>query len=637
MKHVIFLFVVLFGTICETFGDELAPSRSIVIESPKNTEVVLGPVMAPQSTSHWVERVRARVQSALNLDTTNLENQIQAAAHRIGTLLSPNPDGGARAKEFGLHNLATAEALQGQTLLDLGKTYRSLRKNVVGAGSPPLMNQSEIQRELNELRRLIRRLTGLKTLRSPNSTTELEAASQAIAATLAQPSSLSDRAVEQDFRNAYAKLAEVDVLEEELREVRSGISSPNVVLNVKTQFFDVFTKKPITQPINVDESQEGTRVIGRGQMVAHVSVQAIPSEGKGRLNLHVQGMGNTNVTAINKIATVRAVAKTPISVDQTLFVTTTGVDYGSRCVRACTESTLSGICVNIKRPVLRKLFTPIAKKVAEKKLEESDPQSAAKAKKEIEEQVAKQLGPAVTRANDMLQRTVWLPLASKDIEPGVSVRSTSESLDWNATQTTPWRLGAMKPSPNIPNQNSDIVVRLHESAIRNVNLFGAGLAIDEQVLRELIYDQLGLTSDSADEEPSARIASTLRLAEDDPLEVVMEDGAAVMRIRVSQVDRGGEEMIGAGVLELGYRPEKTSQGIVLKRTGPIQYTPAGDKTPIPLGENVLSLLDRFFANEFRTVPSNSDSTKVALRAVEIVIDEGWLLVGLGQEITSLVP
>ena len=171
MKHVIFLFVVLFGTICETFGDELAPSRSIVIESPKNTEVVLGPVMAPQSTSHWVERVRARVQSALNLDTTNLENQIQAAAHRIGTLLSPNPDGGARAKEFGLHNLATAEALQGQTLLDLGKTYRSLRKNVVGAGSPPLMNQSEIPRELNELRRLIRRLTDLKTLRSPNSTT----------------------------------------------------------------------------------------------------------------------------------------------------------------------------------------------------------------------------------------------------------------------------------------------------------------------------------------------------------------------------------------------------------------------------------------------------------------------------------
>src|SRR5205085_8255988 len=123
---------------------------------------------------------------------------------------------------------------------------------------------------------------------------------------------------------------------------------------------------------------------------AQSRVELRPSAEPGILCIHVDGQANVPLTARKQPATLSASNRMQFAIDQFLYVYPTGIAHVDPIIHVTSQTSLRGVSLDFRSPLIRRLATPIVARVASKNLSQGDGQAARKAQQQIEQQLAQQ-------------------------------------------------------------------------------------------------------------------------------------------------------------------------------------------------------------------------------------------------------
>ncbi|XZE51887.1 hypothetical protein SH139x_003553 [Planctomycetaceae bacterium SH139] len=244
--------------------------------------------------------------------------------------------------------------------------------------------------------------------------------------------------------------------------IRNHFSQPNVQLLVGESAVNEFVQRPVYNTGPSNECILGTRVISDTVLAGSLSARLIPASNAAKVGLSLLARFDSLGTGYQKKIRVKTRGFGDVRSELTLMLDTNGVTASPVTTFANLDSQILGISHPLR----------IVRRIAARKAAEQKPLSNKIASQRLAdrvgEQFAEQLGQQLSGGNDLAGAFDSDLLQRFDIAvPGRQWSSTSEFVklalmvrnqDQISTEVVP------APAPS----SEDIIVRVHESAIKNV-------------------------------------------------------------------------------------------------------------------------------------------------------------------------
>jgi hypothetical protein len=567
---------------------------------------------APSATfdaEGWAATARARFVLPTSERVTQVKSELLEARDRLAGELTQFPDGMAIAKEL---ELGSYEELAEKPSLDrLDKIILATR----------LARDKRVQPTIDTMRRSLRDFRATVLLAADNAAAMKFTKAVDLLAASMKGGAADPMPNYRELTDAYAYLSETRLVQDLLPPIRQRFSHFNQRLLFRQKLLDRVAQEEIKQTRDINENQDGMQINGVSHIVARPNTTLMPSESRASVAVHLDAVVNSDITGYKHPATVFAHSVVNLTIDVPVYLSDIGVDAPEPLICAVANSQLTGMCLHLKRNVFNRLLMPLAQKLAQKKLTESDPEVAEKARGEIAKMVEENRGKMIVQVNDLIQRLLWQSFEARDIAANVRFRTTSSELSWTAEYVGPGDLGSPNPAPELPAE-AELGVQFHESTFNNTDVAVAGNKINEAIYREMLYDTFKFAPEDEDENPSApRIPATLTFADTQPLRMTFDDGKLSAVLRLKEFSLNGQRYDDKlRVVRVAYKPVMSANGFSLDRDGDIEILDDGGANRVEFE----IALRRFFKPQFRSSTIQDPSKKISLRVGGLTIEDGWI-------------
>jgi len=424
-----------------------------------------------------------------------------------------------------------------------------------------------------------------------------------------------------EISQAYEFLSETRLIDDLLQPIQQQFSHANQRLDFTQGLVNRMVDREIKQPVNINKTEQGMQISGKGTFVANPTATFVPDPDKATVQIHIDGLANTNTVGQKSPATIFAKSTVRLVGDMSVNLNQLSLEAKKPTISATSRTKLTGLSLQFKCRMLNQLLNPIASKIVQKKLTESDPKLAATARTEALSQIEEYRDDLIVRVNGMIQGLLWQSFDARDIKSNLKSQTTSNALTWTAEFVGPNQLGALKPAPAFPSE-TELAVQFHESTFNNTNVSVAGRRINEAVFMEMMYDQFKFVRDSKDEDPaSTRIPASFTFADLHPLQLRFDDGVIRGQIRVKAFSLDlTNYMDTKRTIHFTYKPSLTADGFTLDRQGAIELD-AGDADST---DALKETMQRFLKPQFVSGKIQGTLSMASLKVGGISIDNGWL-------------
>lgn len=594
-------------------GSSLVAQDTSSLQPASSAVVAPTPAPQPPAATLDAEGWSATAKSRFMLPTADrvsaVKNELLAARDRLKGELSQFPDGMAIARELELPSYE--ELTEKPSLEQLDRIILSTRLARDRRVQPSI---DLVRRSLRDFRATVLLAADAMAATKFSAAIELLASSMKNAATDPMPNY-------RELIEAYKYLSETRLVDDLLPPIRQRFSHINQRVVFSQRFLNHLADQEIKQTRDINENQDGMQLTGVSHILAVPNAAFTPNESRAAVAVHLEAVVNSDITGYKHPATVFAHSVVNLTIDVPVYLSELGVEAPEPLICAVSNSCLTGMCLHLKSRVLNRLLMPLAQKVAQKKLTESDPEVAEKARGEIGKMVADNREKIIIQINGLIQTLLWQSFEARDINANVRFRTTNSEMNWTAEYVGPGDLGSPNTAPVIPAE-AEIGIQFHESTFNNTDVSVAGNKISEAIYREMLYDTFKFAPEDEDEDPTApRIPATLTFADTAPLRLRFDDGMIAGTLRLKSFGLNGKSYNdNLRVVRVTYKPQMTLDGFALNRQGEIEILDDGGADR----EEFEVALRRFFKPQFRSAIIKSPKSKVPLKVGGLTIEDGWI-------------
>ncbi|HUY34984.1 MAG TPA: hypothetical protein VMV69_19710 [Pirellulales bacterium] len=584
---------------------------------------------APDAVLNAIRQSRGAFHAPTEDELARAKSEAVAARDALAKELALLPNGESLGEELGLNDLAEqlgqARPDRSQSdLAELDDLQRTLQFNRASAKGP---NYDRLRAALIRYLQFLRSSAGPRVVEEYGRRIEqLEGAWRAYMA-LAPAERVRPPELAQ-VHDAYAWLARHGQATAATDRVRDAVSYPNHVMIATEHFIDRAVARPpdqpVDQPITRDETQDGTRISVRGNVKGHTHATLEPDANHGAVRVHFHGDGVSKITARRGRVTVHARGDTRVESSEMVHLSDQGAAAHAPRVNIRHRTTPYAVCVDLRSRLLRKVVGKLACRAAWKQQPTSDRQAAARARRQVDEQMRARSAEFVRGANLTIEDLEVFSLLGPDPSEKLKVSTTPTHLRWSGEYASELQFAAPSAPPAV-RPDAAAVVQIHESAINNTERLMAGRTTNEADFREMLFDQFGLVP-TGDDQIAGRVAAELTLAEHEPITVHFDDEIARMTMRLSSV-RDRREIFDAQpwTARAEYRAQVDARHLSIVRES-LTIEPADAAG----ADRVRDILSRFLVAGASRVPTRPDASKLAkeFKLGDLTFKRGWLTIVL---------
>jgi hypothetical protein len=417
-----------------------------------------------------------------------------------------------------------------------------------------------------------------------------------------------------------------------LRAVRRHYRQPNLYAFASERLAGAGINAPVNDVSPVREVILGTNVIGKAHTTGNVTLQTVPSAGRGILDILMQGRSASDNVGYNGPVTIYSKGLTNLSASKRVYVDELGLHPLPAVAVANTNTNITGVSARL-RLIERMAWKRIGQQ--EGQAEEIASQRAeARLERRIDEQAAEMLA----KAQDSFLNKFRRPLLRKGEFPRVlSIGTTSDGVTVTALHARRARFAAPGAPPPLSGEY-DLSVRVHESLVGNAGetVLG-GFTLTDVRLAELVKELRGEVPEelqiTEDKEPWS-----ITFAEDRPFSVQFTDNTCTLAIHGRRFTRGEQIIPYDMLISAKYRLEQAGNGSKLTRDGDVvaEYVNGPRQQSLQLVTFRTIIRKKFealfrpeIASDGLKLPGRWESAgKLTLK--QLAADKGWLTLGWEQ-------
>jgi|GEM_PF-2993041 len=431
---------------------------------------------------------------------------------------------------------------------------------------------------------------------------------------------------DRQLRDAFASVVRLVARNDLRSQLRQTLSQPNAIVQLSPRFVQQLTAQRVTRPINLQQAAAGTVITGQGDVQIDLSAELPESVGCCRVIVHAEGRGQIDATASRRRARVTATAAPTVSGLQPIIIDPRTITPAAAALTATMHTQLKAVSISGLLGHCR-LIRRLATRSVERQLAAADPAAARAIEAEVGRTVEAEGLLLAGRINTLLAWGVWNRLAAIDFTPEVLLANTQAGATSRTFYAQGRQLAATAPPPVAAAEQSPrvaMVTKVHESAVNNLFAGFGGLTLDEATIRALWEVQLKLSDADWERLPPARVASTITLHAEQPLEVRVANQEVQLTLRPAAGHLAGMPLSAApAVISLSYQLKPDADGLCFRRTA-CQFSGNLDAATAAAWTE---LTDLFCGRLLRPLPRyRTGITASWLRVVHAALEQGWLVV-----------
>jgi len=415
------------------------------------------------------------------------------------------------------------------------------------------------------------------------------------------------------------------------RAVRQRLSHPNVLVKVSDDLVASRLAGPVEDTSPVQDYILGTDIRGTGHTTGQVSVELVPAQTAGQLDLVFKGKVDTDAVGYNGPVRIYSTGVAEIEGRKRLSLGAERIAGSPAASQAEVSTSINDIVSNKGRALVERL----AWRRAMKQKAQAEYIAARHAEERFNERMDKQADELIAQANNDLQKKFRRPLLERRLFPELfRFQTTKDALYVTLLQAADGSLAAPGAPPEIP-QSGDLSVKVHQSAITNLtNAALSGVILDEKRFRELAQEHLGPLA--REKVPEENEDWSITFAPHQPISVTFDEGKFAITIRGQEYYADGETHPAMNVTAV-YEIRKTERGFKALRQGKLSIFPpgfdpkSGEQLP-PRIQMLRTMLERRFG-KFLTeelTPKNlvvaaEGREPVQLQLTRLETTRGWLV------------
>ncbi|MGE0536125.1 MAG: hypothetical protein AB7O68_14185 [Pirellulales bacterium] len=368
--------------------------------------------------------------------------------------------------------------------------------------------------------------------------------------------------------------------------IRREFDEPNMVVQASAALFAAGLTEEVDMQEPVREQILGASVSGTGHTVGELQVHPLADPKRALFDAEFLGINRSRTVAAQRSARISSRGYTQLEAHKLLRFTPEGIVAGCAEATACTDSQTQ--CVWSTAPCLRgRIVTRVARRRSASSKPQAEQIAAGRAADKLEVRLERRAGEQLAKANSEYWKNVRQPLVARGLFPRLDLlHTTATHVELVGMSAGLRQLGAPTPPPAI-HQTSDLVARLHESAVNNLT---QGLLAGETIRSEEVESKLGEagvkvpapeeSGEEVDEDERPRKGKwSITFADQGPIEVRFRDNGFRITIRgrrfTSQANEFEPERPynDAMVVWADYRIEQSPDGPRAIRVGDIQALP----------------------------------------------------------------
>jgi hypothetical protein len=420
-----------------------------------------------------------------------------------------------------------------------------------------------------------------------------------------------------------------------------AFNTRNVHLRASEQLVNARLSEAFTDVSSICEEIEGTKITGRGNSRGLATVELEPSAENARLKFTF--VGHTDARSVGRNGPVRFNTDVIVPFHIWTYATLTPDGQVIEPVRVQVSRTNPQV-YNIQtdfRGVLDSFVTCIAERQIDKKRDDAEAASRAKAKKRYHKQFNERLEEERLKG-EASQKELTEPLEARGLMPRhVRLASSDDHLFISMLAARGGQLGSAVPPPQWTSAG-DLNVLLAESALENLaESLLAGERFDQERVAREAEDLLGEVPDALKPSDDSEV-SAVTFASLEPARIRFSDNLLVFTLRFSAFESSDRKYTAMDVTAR-YRPEQTEDGwfLVLEELNayPPEYDPVtnprlGVRTKIQ--QRVLLrrfddvFEERIDLNDPIDIKDDQDRVTAVIEINHVKPSEGWLELGYRQ-------
>jgi hypothetical protein len=411
----------------------------------------------------------------------------------------------------------------------------------------------------------------------------------------------------------------------------------NLLVTLSVGLINARAQRPVDATHPVDEEILGTEVTGKSRTTGESTAQLEPSSDGAVLDIVFRGTAVSETVGQHRPITVETEGTTTIAARKRVVITGEGIKAAPAVAKAVTQTKTVGLQSDRDG----KLGGKLVRRVAERRIDATRPESEGIAAKNTEKQVDQNMDTEVDKmvkeANEGFHQQLLQPLADRGLTPEeLHFGTTKESLRVMVL----WAQGVQSGAPGEPpplEPAPDFGAQMHESFVNNLAAAQlSGQNLNQSTLRTLGTSLFGSLPDASEVDETLG-AWSIEFAPTRPITIRLVDNSAQVTIRAQEFVRGTMTYPGMDIVAK-YRFEVVDGEFKAVRDGNIRILPPGygegDK-PLPIPAAIVcDILDYWFGNVLTKevvqkgfTPRGKWSHIGTFEPLQAEAKDGWLVMG----------
>ncbi|HEX4147429.1 MAG TPA: hypothetical protein VHY20_00515, partial [Pirellulales bacterium] len=436
-------------------------------------------------------------------------------------------------------------------------------------------------------------------------------------------------------REAYERLPHVPGNRELRLRVCREISFPNQVLTASAAFLnEELSQQPLALASDINNKSSGIAVSGRANTQGTVSLVLHPSAAQAEIDVQFHGDARSQLTASQGPIHVAERGTAQIMASQIGYLSAEGgIRTGEPVAHASSDIRPSGVGVDMRSRLLRRVVSNIAWRKAWEKKATSDQQAEQQIETQIKTALTLRTAKELAQINQML-RSFYPPNATEPTgAPRLSMHTTATHLICGAEFASPWQVAASAPPPALTGIQRAMLMQIHQSALDPLGASLCGRTISEPDFRELVFDTLALTPEDP-APPRGCVPLKVTLADRDALNVRFENGLIIVTVKIQSFTASARQFELARSIRVAYRPQIGKDGLEFVRDGAISVGPQQATEQPDLAELLERVLPRRASTRGPTIVGGIGQSH-HLKVSHISSAEGWLNVAWVHDVNQV--
>ncbi|MBN2291684.1 MAG: hypothetical protein JXM70_04625 [Pirellulales bacterium] len=440
---------------------------------------------------------------------------------------------------------------------------------------------------------------------------------------LAAPARARSHAELQQITEVYAWLTTYFQAPQTRSWLEERFARPNFVAVMSPNVLAGQFEQELRRDIEINETRQGITTTGRSTAIGNMKFELVPNRDIGQLRVVFNGDANCKLKSRRKRVCINGQMRAKLSASQDVFAARTLSSAKVPDVDVSCDYRPCNAAVCARSEMIRRVGSRLALRIAQRKKHEVDRMGARFIEQSLAKEIAKIAGEELEQMNRTMDEFVFIPLRSDGIEPEIVTRTSKTRFEIMGTFFRAGQLAAPQQCPPVDPKYA-CSAWFHESMINNLAVLLEGEELEEHLVRETLFESLGLLPEEPVENDPSWISTTVRFARRDPFSVRFIKDKIRLRVRLDAFSNElGWQDGGPWEAHTAYTVDTTGKYVILRRCEPIELNPTGSPIDRQMQEILSRVLVKSATSEGITLSGQLlDDLNITLSSA--LLCDGWV-------------